>query len=118
MIGLSSARIEERLTDGDVIVVEVFREPLLGHGLLSELDISLCEEVLVGLITVEELLLSFGPSSSAAVRVVSVHDITADEGERQKDVREAKGDEEKECEIDGEVGEKVTQRAHETWLRR
>ena len=36
MIGSSSARIEERLTDGDVIAVEVFREPLLGHGLLGE----------------------------------------------------------------------------------
>ena len=44
-------RIEERLTDGDVIVVEVFREPLLGHGLLGELYTSLCEEVVVGLIT-------------------------------------------------------------------
>ena len=51
MIGSSSARIEERLTDGDVIVVEVFREPLLGHGLLVELDISLRDEVVVGLIT-------------------------------------------------------------------
>ena len=28
-IGSSSARIKERLTDGDVIVVEVIREPLL-----------------------------------------------------------------------------------------
>ena len=51
MIGSSSARIEERLADGDVIVVEVFRESLLGHGLLGELDISLCEEIIVGLIT-------------------------------------------------------------------
>ena len=39
-----------RLTDGDVIVVQVFRELLLGHGLLSVLDISLCDEVVVGLI--------------------------------------------------------------------
>ena len=51
MIGSSSARIEERLTDGDVIVVEVFREPLLGHGLLVELDITLRDEVVVGLKT-------------------------------------------------------------------
>ena len=57
MIGSSSARIEERLTDGDVIVVEVFREPLLGHGLLGELDISLCDEVVVGLITCGGVLL-------------------------------------------------------------
>ena len=51
MIGSSSARIEERLTDDDVIVVEVFREPLLGHRLLVELDISLRDEVGVGLVT-------------------------------------------------------------------
>ena len=108
MIGSSSARIEERLTDGDVVVVKVFREPLLGHGLLRELDISLCEEV-------EEFFLAKGPSSSAAVRVVLVHDIKEDEGGRQKEVLEAQGDEEKESEIDGEVGEKVTQLAHETW---
>ena len=37
---------------------------------------------------VEEFLLSVGPSSSAAVRVVSVHDIKEVEGERQKEVQE------------------------------
>ena len=37
------------------------------------------------------------------------------EGEEQKEVLEAKDDEEKESEIDGEVEERVTQRAHETW---
>ena len=36
-------------------------------------------------------------------------------GEEQKEVLEAKDDEEKESEIDGEVEERVTQRAHETW---
>ena len=36
------------------------------------------------------------------------------EGEEQKEVLEAKDDEEKECEF-GEVEERVTQRAHETW---
>ena len=51
VIGSSSARVEERLTDGKVIVVEVFREPLLGHGLLGELGISLRDEVVVELIT-------------------------------------------------------------------
>ena len=30
-------------------------------------------------------------------------------------MQEDKGNEEKESEIDGEVGERVTQRAHETW---
>ena len=37
------------------------------------------------------------------------------EGERQKEVQEAKGNEEKESEIDGQIEERVTQRAHETW---
>ena len=36
------------------------------------------------------------------------------EGEEQKEVLEAKDDEEKESELDGDVGEKATQRAHET----
>ena len=51
MIDSSSVRVEERLTDNGVVVVQVFGEPLLGYGLLIELDISLCEEVVVGLIT-------------------------------------------------------------------
>ena len=55
----------------------------------------------------EKFLLSGGPNSSAAVRVVVVHDIKEEEG--------AKGDEESESEVDGKVGERVTQRAHETW---
>ena len=37
------------------------------------------------------------------------------EGEEQKEVLEAKDDEEKESEIDGEVEERITQHAHETW---
>ena len=60
MIDSSSARIEERLTDGDVVVVEVFREPLLGHGLLGELEKSLSDEVVVGLITWEGVLIVRG----------------------------------------------------------
>ena len=51
MIDSSSVRVEERLTDNGVVVVQVFGEPLLGYGLLIEHDISLCEEVVVGLIT-------------------------------------------------------------------
>ena len=109
VIGSSSARIEERLTDGDIVVVEIFGEPLLCHGLLGELDMGLCDKV------VEEFLSSWGPRSSAAVRVVLVHDIKEEEGEKQKEVQEAKGDGEKEREVGGEVGERVTQRAHETW---
>ena len=56
----------------------------------------------------EENLESWGPSSSAAVRMVLVHDIKEEEGERQKEVQEAESDEEKESEVDGEVGERVS----------
>ena len=38
------------------------------------------------------------------------------EGEEQKEVLEAKDDEEQENEVDGEVEERVTQRTRETWL--
>ena len=37
------------------------------------------------------------------------------EGEEQKEVLEAKDDEEKESEIDGEVEERLTQGEHGTW---
>ena len=37
------------------------------------------------------------------------------EGEEEKEKLEAKDDEEKESELDGEVEERATQRAHETW---
>ena len=40
------------------------------------------------------------------MRVVVVHDIKEEEGERQKEVQEAKSDEERESEVDGEVGER------------
>ena len=56
----------------------------------------------------EDFFLSGGPSSSAAVRVVVVHDIKEEEGERQWEVQEDKGNEEKENEIDGEIGESHT----------
>ena len=73
MIGSSSARIKERLTDGDV-EVEVFREPLLGQGLLGVLDIILRDEVVVGLVTCGGVLLGQGPSSSAEVRGLLILD--------------------------------------------
>ena len=45
VIDSSSVRVEQRLTDNGVVVVQAFGEPLLGYGLLIELDTSLCEEV-------------------------------------------------------------------------
>ena len=103
---------EERLTDGDFIVVEVFGEPLLGQGLLGVLDVSLRGEVVVGLITCGRVLFGQGgPSSSAEVRGIVIHDIKEVEGEREE--QEDKRDEEIGDEVNREV-EEVTQRAHET----
>ena len=114
MIDLSSVRVEKRLTDYGVVEVQVFGEPLLGHGLLIELDISLCEEVVVGLITCGRVLVVLGTGLLGG-RANAINLLDLKEGEEQKEVLEAKDDEEKESEADGEVEEKVTQRAHETW---
>ena len=56
MIDLSSVCVKEHLTDRGVVVIDVLAEslvgdPLLGHGLLIELDVSLREEVVLGLVT-------------------------------------------------------------------
>ena len=69
MIDSSSVRVKERLTDNGAAVV----------------DISLCEEVVVWLLSTY-----------------------FKEGEEQKEVLEAKDDEEKESEVDGEVEERAT----------
>ena len=60
MIGSSSARVQERLAEGDVIVVEVIGGPLLAGGFLGVVDISLRDEVVVGLITCGGLVLGQG----------------------------------------------------------
>ena len=113
MIGSSSARIKERLTDGDVIVVEIFREPLLGQRLLGVLDICLRAEVVVGLIPCGGVLFGQGAKffSGSARACYPRH-----EGSRRCKAAgsaENKTDEEKGDEVNGEV-EEVTQRAHET----
>ena len=60
MIDSSAARIEERLTDGDVIVVGVIGRPLLAGGFLGVVDTSFRVLVLVGLITCGRLVLGQG----------------------------------------------------------
>ena len=96
MIDSSAARVEERLTDNGVDVVQVFREPLLGYGLLIELDISLCEVVVVvGLITCGGEVVVLGTRLLSG----SAHGcylLNLKEGEEQKEVLEAEDDEEKE----------------------
>ena len=73
VIDSSSVRVEKRLTDYGVVEVQVFSEPLLGHGLLIELDVSLCEEEVVGLITCGGEVVVIGPISSAVVRRAFVY---------------------------------------------
>ena len=63
--------------------------------------------------TVEEFFLARGPSSSAEVRGLVIHDIKEVEGVRQQEEQEDKRDEEIGDEVNGEV-EEATQRAHET----
>ena len=63
---------------------------------------------------VEEFVLTRGPSSSAEMRVVVIHDIKEVEGVRQQEEQEDKRDEEIGDEVNGEV-EEVTQHTHETW---
>ena len=110
----SSVRVEERLTDHGVVAAQVFGEPLLGYGLLIELDISLCEEVVVGLITCGGELVVLGTRLLSG----SAHGCCPLASRKVKSRRkclEAEDDEEKESEVDGEVEESVIQRAHETW---
>ena len=60
VIGSSTDRIRERLPDGDVIVVEVIRVPLLDRGFLGVVFISISDVVVVGLITYERVVLGKG----------------------------------------------------------
>ena len=54
MIDLSSVCVtKSHPTNCGIIVIHVFGEPLHGHGLLIELDVSLREEVVLGLIPCE-----------------------------------------------------------------
>ena len=64
---------------------------MLGYGLLIELDKSLCEEVVVGLIICGGELVQCAWLLSTYLK----------EGEEQKEVLEAKDGEEKENEVDG-----------------
>ena len=58
------------------------------------------------------LLFVRGPSSSAEVRVVVIHDIKEVEGVREQEVQEDKRDEEIGDEVNGDV-EEITQHTHE-----
>ena len=106
---MSSVCIKEHLTDCGVVVIHVFGEPLfgeplLGHGLLIELDVSLCEEVVLGLITCGREVLVIGPhllgDSAQGYLLLNLR-----ENEGKEEVRETEDEEEEESEVDEKVKE-------------
>ena len=98
VIGSSSARIRERLADGDVIVVEVIGRPLLDRGFLGEVFTSLRDVALVGLITCGRLVLCQGAKVLSGSVQGIVHQFLEDEVAGRK---EGQGDQRE----DGEEGE-------------
>ena len=96
------------MTDNGVVVVQVFGEPLLGYRLLrsSRWAHNLWRR-------------SCSPWDPTHQRQCAwLLSTYLEEGEEQKEMLEAKDDEEKESEVDGEVEERererVNQRVHET----
>ena len=77
---------------------------------------SLRDEVVVGLVTSGGVLLVWGTSSSAEVRVVVIHDIKEVQGVGQQEQQGDKRDDEKEDEVNGQVEEirSNARRTHET----
>ena len=91
-------------------------EPLLGHGLLIELDVSLCEEVVLGLMTcVGEGFVIRPHLLGESAQGILLLNLREDEG--QEDVLEDKDEEEEESEVDEEVKEvrENAQLMHATW---
>ena len=116
VIDLSSVCVKEHLTGCGVVVIHVFGEPLLGHGLLIELDVSLCEEVVVGLITCGGEVFFNGPhllgESAQGYLLLNVREV-----EGQEEVLETKDEEEEESEVDEKVKEvrENAQLMHAAW---
>ena len=99
-----SVCVKEHLTDCGIVVIHVLGEPLLGepllgHGLLIELDVSLCEEVALGLITCEGEVIVIRPhllsESAQGILLLNLREV-----EGQEEVLEMKDEEEEESEVD------------------
>ena len=89
---------------------------MLGHELLIELDVSLCEEVVVGLVTCGGDVLVVRPHFlSDSAQGYLLLNLREDEG--QEEVLEVKDEEEEECEVDEKVKEirKNAPLMHATW---
>ena len=116
MIDLSSVHVEKRLTDYGVVEVQVFGDPFRGQGLLIDLDVSLCEEVVAGLITCGGEVVVIRPHLlGGSAQGFSLLNLREDEG--QEEVLEAKDEEDEESEVDEEVEEvrENAQLMHATW---
>ena len=91
-------------------------EPLLGHGLLIELDVRLCEEVVLGLITCgREVLVSRPHLLGESEQGILLLHLREDEG--QKEVLEDKDEEEEDNGVDEKAKEvrENAQLMHATW---
>ena len=111
-----SVCVKEHLIDCGVVVIHFFwepllGEPLLGQGLLIELDVTLCEEVFLGLITCEGDVLVIRPHA----QVYLLLNLREDEG--QEEMLEDKDEEEEKSEVDEKVKEvrENAQLMHATW---
>ena len=116
-----SVCVKEHLTDCGVVVIHVFGEPLLGeallgHGLLTELDVSLCQEVVLGLINCggDDLVSRLHLLSESAQGILLLN-LREDEG--QEEVLKEMDEEEKENGVDEKVKEvrENAQLMHATW---
>ena len=107
----------EHLTDCGVVVVHVLGEPLLGHGPLIELGVSLCEEVVVGLKTCGGEVLVNGPHLLQRECTGLFATKPQCEVEGQEEMLEDKDEEEEENEVDEKVKEirEDAQLMHATW---
>ena len=101
MIGSSSARVRERLADGDVIVVEVIGVLLLAGGFLGVFEIRLRDEVVVGLTTCGRLVLGQGPQRSCTGDLFTTSWKMKLTGRRKNRGDRREGDEEEE--VNGDV---------------
>ena len=92
VIGSSTARIRERLADGDVIVVEVIRGLVLDRGFLDVWFRSLRDVVVVGLITCERVALGEGAKVLIcwSAQGIFVHHILEDEVDGQEEGQDDK----------------------------
>ena len=103
MIGSSSARIKERLADGDVIVVEVIWGPLLARGLLGVFDMSVRDEVVVGLINCGRLVLGQSAKVLFSESAQGIHHIVEDEVDGRKERKDDRREGEEGEEVNGDV---------------